>query len=218
MARIYIYKMTVDDGGAPCVRDDVLTLAICKPAIRRKAKRGDIILAFAANDVRGWRPKGSYQDNRLIYIAQVTTNIPSGMYYSTQQYEQRPDCIYEWHGDTLRHRKGAKFHGTAADQRRDVGEKKTGYRNAHVIVSRKFRYFADRGPSPHQDAFGRLANLIMNLTQGSRVNHRSELLSEINRFMDKAWEHRQWFRATPIPKSRCQRSCDQDDVYIAPKC
>lgn len=116
-----LYKMTVDDGGAPCVRDDVLTLAICKPAIRRKAKRGDIILAFAANDVRGWRPRGSYRENRLIYIAQVTTNIPSGMYYSTKQYEERPDCIYEWQGDTLRHRKGAKFHGTAADQRRDVG-------------------------------------------------------------------------------------------------
>lgn len=210
--------MTVDDGGAPCVRHDLLTLAICKPAIRRKAKRGDIIMAFAANDVRGWRPKGSYRDNRLIYIARVTRNIPSGKYYSTQRHKERPDCIYERDGDGLRHRKGAKFHGTAADQRRDIGEKQTGYKNAHVILSREFRYFADRGPSPRQDAFARLANLIANLTQGSRVNHRSELLPEINRFMDKAWEHRRRFRATPIPKLRCQRSCDQDDVYIAPRC
>ena len=38
--RFYLYKMTVDDGGAPCVQDRMLTLAICKPTIRRVAPEG----------------------------------------------------------------------------------------------------------------------------------------------------------------------------------
>src|SRR5262249_30029305 len=97
-------------------------------------------------------------------------------------------------------------------------EKKTGYKNAHVITSSRFKYFADQGPSPHGDAFPRLSKLIENLTQGSRVNHRFELQEEINQFIDKAQKVRTGFRATPIPKVRCERSCDQDDVYVAPKC
>src|SRR5262245_54150290 len=134
MAKIYIYKMTVDDGGAPCVRQGLLTLAICKPAIRRRAQDGDIVMAFAADDIRGWRPSGNYRDNSLIYIAYVEENIPEGRYYSDARYEKRPDCIYEWHGNTLRHRKEAKFHQREKDWKKDVGEKKTGYKNAHVIT------------------------------------------------------------------------------------
>ncbi|HWZ44143.1 MAG TPA: hypothetical protein VNW97_11735 [Candidatus Saccharimonadales bacterium] len=218
MSRIYIYKMTTDDGGAPCVRDGFLTLAICKPAIRRKAQPGDIIMAFAAKDIDGWRPKGSYRDNSLIYIAEVTTVIPNGEYYSSQKYKNRADCIYEWHGGTLRLRRDAKFHGTPATQKKDLGEKETGYKNASVILADKFKYFADQGPSPHEGAFGHLSKLIITLKQGSRVNHQSELLAEIYRFRQLAWEARPRFAATPIPKVRCLRSCDQDDAYVAPKC
>jgi len=39
--------MTVDSGGAPCVSNGVLSLAICKPAIRSSATRGNIILGLA---------------------------------------------------------------------------------------------------------------------------------------------------------------------------
>ncbi len=45
--KFYLYKMTVDDGGAPCVQDGVLTLAICKPTIRRVAPEGSFSIGFA---------------------------------------------------------------------------------------------------------------------------------------------------------------------------
>ncbi len=45
--KFYFYKMTVDDGGAPCVQDGLLTLAICKPTVRRVAPEGSVIIAFA---------------------------------------------------------------------------------------------------------------------------------------------------------------------------
>lgn len=34
MPKIYFYKLTADNGGAPCVQDGLLSLAICKPMIR----------------------------------------------------------------------------------------------------------------------------------------------------------------------------------------
>ena len=51
MSKIYIYKMTVDDGGAPCLRDGILSLAICKPAIRSAAEPGSLVLGFAGNEL-----------------------------------------------------------------------------------------------------------------------------------------------------------------------
>lgn len=68
MPRFFFYKLTVDNDGAPCVVDGLLSLAICKPMIRRTAFPGDLIFGFAANSL--------HADNRLIYIARVTEKIP----------------------------------------------------------------------------------------------------------------------------------------------
>jgi hypothetical protein len=90
MTKIYIYKVTVDDGGAPCVSNGILSLAICKPAIRSSGKRGDNILGFAANHL--------YKDNSLVYMAKVTNTLQGRDYFSKAIYSARPDCIYEWDG------------------------------------------------------------------------------------------------------------------------
>jgi hypothetical protein len=45
--------MTVNEGGAPCVQDGLLTLAIYKPAIRRTAPEGSVIIAFAGDCMGG---------------------------------------------------------------------------------------------------------------------------------------------------------------------
>jgi hypothetical protein len=211
MPKIYIYKVTVDNGGAPCVCQGCLTLAICKPRIRCNADEKAIVMGFAGNDARGWHVAGPYRDNRLVYLAEVTRAIPAGEYYSDPQYGARPDCIYEWRGNTLRHRKDAKFHEKPADHKRDVGEKQNGYKNARVLLSTHFRYFASKGPSPHQQGFDHLSELISKLTQGHRVNHTEELLAEINEFVANAWCHKPKIDETPIPKLRSKRSCDQDD-------
>ena len=43
---IYIYKMVADNGGAPCVAAGLLSLAICKPMIRKSAAKGSLIFGF----------------------------------------------------------------------------------------------------------------------------------------------------------------------------
>lgn len=71
--RIYYYKLTADNGGAPCVQEGLLSLAICKPMIRSTAECCDLIFGFAANSLA--------PNNRLIYIARVTDKNRNGAYY-----------------------------------------------------------------------------------------------------------------------------------------
>jgi hypothetical protein len=98
VARIYFYKLTTDDGGAPCVEDGLLSLAICKPMIRGTAEVGDLILGFAA--------KSLHADNRLLYVARVTDKAPNGEYYTTAKFARREDCIYERSGNRFLWRQG----------------------------------------------------------------------------------------------------------------
>lgn len=81
--RIYAYKLTTDNGGAPCVDGGhLLSLAICKPFIRTTAAVGDLIFGFASNRLSA--------DNRLIYIARVTTVEADGDYYEKARAQRRP--------------------------------------------------------------------------------------------------------------------------------
>lgn len=89
--RFYVYKVVVDNGGAPCVYHNTLSLAICKPVIRRTAKVGDLVIGFGGN--------GEKIRNRLVYIAEITEKSTAGDYYYLAKYEKRPDCIYEWTDD-----------------------------------------------------------------------------------------------------------------------
>ena len=47
--KIYVYKMVADNGGAPCVWRGLLSLAICKPEIRKGAQNGDLIFGFGGS-------------------------------------------------------------------------------------------------------------------------------------------------------------------------
>jgi Nucleotide modification associated domain 2 len=66
MGTVYFYKMTSDSGMAPCVDQGVLSLAICKPSIRRRAQEGDIIFGFG----------GKALGETLIYAAKIGKVVP----------------------------------------------------------------------------------------------------------------------------------------------
>ena len=46
--RVYVYKMPRDDNCAPCIDNDVLSLALCKGKIRSTAEVGDFLLGVVA--------------------------------------------------------------------------------------------------------------------------------------------------------------------------
>ena len=167
---IYVYKMTTDNGGAPCVRNALLSLAICKPDIRRMAKTGSIIFGFGGKDY----------DERLLYVARVTDKSPTGSYYRDSRYSKRPDCIYELgkDGKTPELRKAAKYHTKSDERKRDVG---IAFEKADVLLSDDFRYFGRDGTTDYkkQPQFAKIRQLVEGMRQGYRVNHLPELRSQL---------------------------------------
>jgi len=179
MPKFYFYKLTVDDGGAPCVERGILSLAICKPMIRQTAEDGDVIFGFAA--------KALHKDNRLIYIARVTKALRKGEYYKVGRYSSRSDCIYRWEDGTYRIEKGARFHGTQDHLEHDLGKPPL-FDRANVLVSKDFRYLGGSCPEDYKHRFSYLAMAIESLKQGHRVYHSERLRSELKQLLDETFE------------------------------
>lgn len=172
MSRIYFYKLTVDDGGAPCVEMGLLSLSICKPMLRRTAEHGDIVIGFAANSL--------HADNRLIYVARVNEKLKNGDYYRPGNYNGRADCIYEWRGGRFAQRTGALYHGSAGDLEHDLGQHPD-YPRANTLLSREFCYFGASGSDAYKKAFPLVARAVAALGRGHRVHHDARLLTDLER-------------------------------------
>lgn len=170
-ARTYVYKLTVDDGVAPCVPPAegnlpaLLTLAVCKPAIRRTAKPGDRILGITSKAIFD---SDNYPLYSIIYFAVVDKVISSQEYFSGA-HKDRPDCIYSFDDSTGQFPRltTTDIHDSPKDRESDLGKYPL-YKNGWVLVCREFRYFgkdAVRIPS----STGWLLDVSQSLRQGHRV-------------------------------------------------
>lgn len=170
MKRIYLYKLTTDSGGAPCVTKNLLSLAICKPDIRKMAKSGDIIFGFGGKDF----------GEPLIYMAEVLKVIPNGDYYKADQgYTRRGDCIYEWKGEALEVRPNSKFHGSEQERDSDVGKSGSHGRNANVVLAKKFVYFGGNANNGYKARFPELTKAVLARMRPYLVNHIAPLKKEL---------------------------------------
>jgi hypothetical protein len=156
----------VDAGAAPCVQRGMLSLAICKPTIRRGAKVDDLIFGFTASS-RDPR-------NRLIYVARITEKPPKGEYYKANKYISRDDCIYRYQPDRYVRRKDAKFHDKPSDLTHDLGEPPD-YPRAAVLLSTDFRYFGIKGTDEYKSRYKLIRKAVESLGRGQRVNLAPEL-------------------------------------------
>jgi hypothetical protein len=175
VSEIYLYKLTTDNGGAPCITGrKLLSLAICKPIIRINASVDDLIFGFAA--------KSLSQDNRLIYVARVTEVILDGRYYIDKRYIGRGDRIYKFRKGKFEWRQGSKHHGPT-DLVHDLGLFPE-YERACVLLSSEFRYFGKTETDEYKSRFPRVGYAIKNLGSGHRVRHdpllRRQLLAMAN--------------------------------------
>ncbi|MBL9067716.1 MAG: hypothetical protein JNN10_15630 [Sphingopyxis sp.] len=75
--------MVSDDGVAPCTDDDLLTLATCKPVIRRKARVGDWVV--------GYNPS-SIGSNLVVWAGRVHEKMDPIAY--EKEYRGRKDAAY----------------------------------------------------------------------------------------------------------------------------
>lgn len=179
MPNIYFYKMTADNGGAPCVDGGLLSLAICKPMIRSTADVGDLLFGFAANSL--------HRDNCLIYVARVTRKESGGGYYYKREYARRGDRIYGRRNDRFYRRPGAQYHQGPGNLAHDLGNF-PGYNRANVLLSTDFRYFRTSGSARYKGDYTLIAKAVKELGRGHRVHLDESLYREFQSFADDVFE------------------------------
>jgi hypothetical protein len=202
--KLYIYKMTTDNGGAPCVKDGTLSLAICKPAIRSSATEGDVILGFAANSL--------YENNCLVYAATVTLKLNGKRYYANAKYTGRPDCIYEFEDGKYSWRAGARYH-SEDDLHHDLGFPDE-YDRANVLLSEDyslFRYFGATCPLQYRKKYRRLGDFITTLKQGHRVNLDDAVKREALGLLNDVWATAPTPNDTGASSGHCGTRCGEDE-------
>lgn len=205
MAKFYIYKCVVDDGGAPCVDNDLYSLTICKPFIRTTADVGDWIFAFGSNNEDDPIPP-----NRLICIAKVTRCLPNGSYFDRPEFRGRADSIYERAGNGYRWRNGGLFHINGQSIEHDLGAAPS-YPRATALVSDHFRYFGKWGTDQWKLHSPSLKDLVENLGQGHRVNHLNALREELAAMIPRTWgnfaEKKVWGSPLHAPQAGHHARC-----------
>ena len=189
--RTYLYKLTSDRGGAPCAlepedgADALLTLAICKPAIRRTAQAGDRILGITSQSLA---QSDGYPLNAVIYAAVVGEGIDARDYF-TPGYTHRPDCIYEFHrqNGTAEHTGRSLLHAAPEHILKDLGRYPF-YKNGRILLSREFRYFgAEAVKIPAR--LGLLNLAAETLGQGHRVyGERDAEAKEVEALFRMLWK------------------------------
>jgi hypothetical protein len=152
MTRIYRYVLAYDLGMAPNPRRGLITLATCKPELRKTARIGDWVIGnFPApkNEVVAWAGK-------------IARSLPIEQYAA--EYPARHDALYQLGADGRLHRIPGKhpwYHRDADQQHKD--------QKGFVLVFEKDRswYFGGNGrvlpPELHQ---------LAARGQGHRVNQR----------------------------------------------
>lgn len=101
--KLYSYKMTHDTRFAPNPLFGVLTLATCKPALRRNTGVGNWIAGWISKKLRN--NSTNVGEERLIYLARVTKKLTYPEYW--EQYPQkRPNNLDDphvesYHGDNI---------------------------------------------------------------------------------------------------------------------
>jgi hypothetical protein len=94
--RLFCYKLDTDSGFAPNPFFGVLTVATCKPLMRRSKEIGDWIAGFTSKKLCD----DEVGQERLIYLMKVTDKIPIADYYLDPHFQAKiPDlskreCIY----------------------------------------------------------------------------------------------------------------------------
>jgi len=185
--------MVTDNGGAPCVWRGLLSLAICKPMIRKSANEGDLILGFGG--------KSRFPEEPLIYIAKVTAKPKVGEYYKQPEFENRPDCIYENRNGKAARKESAMYHNQSDEINKDVGED---FGKAHVLLSNDFRYFGNLASDKYKKRFSLVKSLVENLKRGHRVNHSAELCEQLKCLVAETWqEYSQKQLGKPSDSDKC---------------
>lgn len=108
-ARMFRYIVKRDSGMAPCIDNGLVSLATCKPQIRRRAKVGDWVAGFLP------RP---YDRGLLACAGRVAEVLPVGEY--EEKYRGRSDAVYRERDDGTFERLNPGYHPKPKQQEKDL--------------------------------------------------------------------------------------------------
>jgi len=206
---IYLYKLVCDNGGAPCVHRGVLSLAICKPGIRKVAEEGDWVIGFGGKSVPELQ-------GRLIYVARITSVEADGGYYKDPLYRGRPDRVYRFTDPGYEHIASSRFHD-AGDLTHDLGSPPK-YQRARVLLSNTFAYFGGNKEPSIDDVKDIYEALPRNFTK----NHMGQVRERLERCVVSVFEQfglGKHGKPTQGDHSlKCHGSEPGDDVVTIPRC
>ena len=174
----FIYIQTHDTGLAPCVSEGIWSLALCKPTIRRRAIKGDIVIAVTP----------SKDGHRLSSWAKIKHQIPTDE-YAKQYSKRRPDNIYEKLSGRYSRRSGVRheMHNSKSDMEHDLGRNG---KSAFVLVAKDFFTFGDQALKTEEwlDGLPQLSKEIQKLGRSFRRNHSDGVdkeLKQLERLLGK---------------------------------
>ncbi len=111
MAQFYRYVLADDNGTAPCPQNGLLTLATCKPKVRKTTGAGDLIAAFAPSPC---------PMHMLAYAARVREVVEWPAYASKYAYPSRNDAVYAFLPDGHVTRLREDYHTTDHHKAQDL--------------------------------------------------------------------------------------------------
>jgi hypothetical protein len=143
MTEIRSYKMLYDNGFAPNPYAGCLTLATCKPYIRKVHKIGQWLAGFAGVNIEKKRFEYVVGAEPLIFLALINNKIEFKKYYL--QYPQKRDelCpnsdnIYKWVDSAYQRQiTKHKFHNSIADMQKDINP-------PYCLIADEFYYFGGK--------------------------------------------------------------------------
>ncbi len=145
MARLFSYCIPYDDGAAPNPYWGVCTLAICKPAIRRVAKKGDWVVGTGSKKTL----TGNDFSGQIVYAMEVTAVLPMAE-YDAWTIDELPKKIPSIRSKDLRRKVGDSiydFRFNPPKQRPGVhseGNRLTDLGGKNVLLSTNFYYFGNK--------------------------------------------------------------------------
>jgi hypothetical protein len=144
---LYTYCLRWDDGAAPNPFWGICTLAICKPAIRRKAKVTDWVVGIGSRN-SPLRPNRDVSGH-VVYAMKVT-NVMSMPDYDKFCRKHLTGKIPHWGSRSFRRRMGDCIYDYAAGGHPELrpsvhkeGNRRTDLSGKNVLLSRHFYYFGD---------------------------------------------------------------------------
>lgn len=118
--RLYRYIMTSDDGIAPCIDGGLVTLATCKPVVRRVARPGDWVMGFFG--------KGS-APGTLVWAARIAEKREPLDY--ERAYRSRADAVYREGPDGQPVPLRPDYHARQEDRDKDLSAPALIFERAH---------------------------------------------------------------------------------------